>query len=131
MSKGNIKIFVYGTLMGCEDAPWRQFIKDVIFIGRAYIIGTLYDFGAYPGVKLKGEGQVQGELWEVPAYALHVFDRYEGYPDLYDRKMVDVTARKGKAKAWVYTCNITTTIADVITSGDWTKRNIERKKTNE
>jgi len=123
MGSYNIRIFVYGTLMGCADASWQQFVKNATFVGRAYIIGTLYDFGVYPGVKLKGEGQVQGELWEVPKYALNIFDRYEGYPELYDREQVDVTARKGKTKAWVYTCNINTERAGIIKSGDWTKRN--------
>jgi gamma-glutamylcyclotransferase (GGCT)/AIG2-like uncharacterized protein YtfP len=58
-------VFVYGTLRrhGCNDIA--RYRPAPVFVAEASIAGTLYDFGAYPGVVLGGAGRVKGEVYRI------------------------------------------------------------------
>ena len=74
------KVFVYGTL---KDASRRD---------DMYVKGTLFDLGAFPGIKLEGVTNVPGQIVEVTEQDLEILDRYEGVSrGLYTRK-----------KTWAY-----------------------------
>ena len=50
-------------------------------------------------------------------------DRLEGYPRLYDRKLIQATFADGSVDTgWVYIMNSLPAQAKVIHSGDWKKR---------
>jgi gamma-glutamylcyclotransferase (GGCT)/AIG2-like uncharacterized protein YtfP len=51
---------------------------------------ALHDLGEYPALVVASDGVVEGEVYTVTAEHLDVLDRYEGYPDLYDRVVVSL-----------------------------------------
>lgn len=90
-------VFVYGTL------------KDESRRDDCYVYGTLYDLGPFPGIKLRGESQVPGQLIEVSDEYLGLLDKYEGVPTLYVRKQVPVVRQTPEnlfiSHAWIYEYN--------------------------
>lgn len=94
-----------------------------IHILNGYIEGLLYDLGPYPGLK-PGQMPVTVELYKVDN--LERIDMLEGYPYLYDRKLVPVYIKPdltGKfCTAWTYYFNDDLT-SDIIESGDWNDKN--------
>lgn len=59
----------------------------------ANIVPSVYDY-------------VEGVLYEISDQGLSVLDRYEGYPDHYDRKKVEVQNSKGETiQAETYIAN--------------------------
>lgn len=87
-------IFVYGTLKRGELRE-RMWPRPAIRVVAAETLGTLYDLGAYPGLR-PGKDRVRGELWFIAAadleVTLRVLDGIEGYrgepTDLYTRLTV-------------------------------------------
>ncbi len=54
-------------------------LRGTVSLGPARIAGRLFDLGAYPGAVPGGDGEVHGELLQLPdAAALAGLDRYEG-----------------------------------------------------
>jgi gamma-glutamylcyclotransferase (GGCT)/AIG2-like uncharacterized protein YtfP len=43
-----------------------------------------------------------GVMWEITDECLASLDRFEGYPDYYDRREVEITHRGNTITAWVY-----------------------------
>lgn len=80
-------IFVYGTLLGgCFGAE---------FVGPATISGSIWHLHSYPAVQVlpeptldHEEHRVVGEVYRVTDEELRALDRYEGYPNLYQREEV-------------------------------------------
>ena len=100
-----MKLFVYGTLkkvfrheMNSPTAPMR----GVKLIGKYQTQErwTLADFGAYPGM-IPGNSGVVGEVWDIPDERVAQLDRYEGVPDLFSRRMVEVTPVDSEDYVWV------------------------------
>ncbi len=120
MRKGEL-IFVYGTLRpGCHAYDFLEGRTNLI--GEARIPGAeLYNLGAYPGVKLSEDQDktVTGNILEITDDHLwERLDAYEGYPRLYDRKIVQTTTGQN---CWVYVYNHgdIETRGKLIPSGDW------------
>lgn len=110
-------LFVYGTLMRPFSHPMGEMLRArATFIGEASIVGTLYDFGHYPGIveSLQQDQHVFGELYCLPNApdVLQLLDHYEGCgrgsptPHLFVRKKVAVQLDSAKrAEAWAYFYN--------------------------
>jgi gamma-glutamylcyclotransferase (GGCT)/AIG2-like uncharacterized protein YtfP len=103
------KIFVYGTLL--SGLQRSSVLENETFLGIGTISATLYDLGAFPGIK-EGDDQVHGELYEIDDDVLFLLDTIEGYDEfdhdrsLYVRKVVDVTTDDGVTEsAFVYYYN--------------------------
>lgn len=114
-------LFVYGTLMGSK----RPGIK---YVSEAIINGTIYDLGAYPGVKTEGIGTVHGELYEVKEYAWKGLDAYEGCPHLYKRV---VTETIDGIRCYVYHFNGLVREERLIEDGIWKGPSYGRNNTTE
>lgn len=119
MQKGD-KFFAYGTLRPGNSA-YKFFLEGrARHVGETSIQGTMYSLGGFPGVRLDGGGRVVGDLFEVVDEGLpDTLDRYEGYPDLYGRRMVRC---ENGSEAWVYEIGMVPPSANVINSGDWNNR---------
>ena len=98
-------VFVYGTLMRGESNH-EFFLSNDWFISRAIVAGfDMYDIGYYPGI-IPGEGNVLGELYEVPVDAIENLDGLEGEGNLYIRRCIPLTKETGEpAFASVYIYN--------------------------
>jgi gamma-glutamylcyclotransferase (GGCT)/AIG2-like uncharacterized protein YtfP len=99
-----VRIFVYGTL---RKGEFRNYILgDSRFIGHAKAKGVcLYDLGEFP-VLIKGDGEVMGEVYEIPMGLLEKLDWIEGVPDLFRRELREVKLENGKTvDAYVYVFN--------------------------
>lgn len=98
-------LFVYGTLKRGERN--HRLIGDQQFLGPAVTAPKyrVFDLGPYPGlVPDSASGlSVAGELWDVSACALGELDDFEGVPDLFDRRVIEVigTDRRVEAYLWV------------------------------
>lgn len=98
-------LFVYGTLKRGERN--HRLIADQRFVGKAVTAASyrVYDLGPYPGlVRVDVTGMnVSGQLWEVSDCCLDELDDFEGVPDLFDRRRVEIehTAEPVMAYFWV------------------------------
>ncbi len=119
-------VFVYGTLMRGEEnaAVWRGLELGCALLAQAR--GALRDHGAYPGMVLGQDGEVEGEFLRFGKIgeALEPFDRLEGFfgfgaeGNVYRRTLSTFHVGDGRARrAWTYV----TMQADApaIESGDW------------
>jgi gamma-glutamylcyclotransferase (GGCT)/AIG2-like uncharacterized protein YtfP len=93
-----VALFVYGSLRRGGVAHGR--LAGCRFLRAGRIAGTLFDTGAgYPTLVLGGEGEAEGEIWEVPAPLLRALDRYEGVGEgLFRRVPVEVDG----VECWTY-----------------------------
>lgn len=122
-------LFVYGSLMrGMERASFMNSADKASFAGAASTRGTLYDLGAFPGMREGNNGSlVHGELYELidPETFFATLDLIEGYwpeqPErsLYVRKLVSVSTNAGEKSAWIYFLNQPLAGLKVIPSGDY------------
>jgi gamma-glutamylcyclotransferase (GGCT)/AIG2-like uncharacterized protein YtfP len=122
-------VFVYGTLRkgGVREMP--ALYPGVPDFGAGLITGTLFDFGAYPGLLLgrPDAGDVTGEVYGVNDDMLAALDAIEEYrPDdreasFYFRERVSVRMHTGDTReCWVYVFNPAHfETRDRIASGDW------------
>lgn len=60
-------VFVYGTLRGGDVNDITRMRPAPVHVGEARVNGTLFDLGAYPGMRLGGSGWVQGEVYAISA----------------------------------------------------------------
>lgn len=122
MKEKTVLIAVYGTLR--KDEGNHRFAANAISNRPCTLKGTLYDTGyGFPAFVQEGDSQVAGELIEVTLADWAGIDRLEGYPRLYDRKLINVTLEDGTTvKAWAYIMNEMPVQAKVINSGDWKVR---------
>lgn len=90
-----MNIFVYGNLLAGMSR--HMSLAGTPRLGPASVQGTLWDVGAYPGLK-EGTGVVTGELHEVGGDVLRRVDKVEGFDagdphgSLYVRR--EVSARR-------------------------------------
>ena len=65
------------------------------------------NFG-YANIKPSENNTVEGVLFEIPEEDLILLDSYEGYPELYSRRQINVFSLKSKThlNAWVYEANL-------------------------
>ena len=88
----NANVFVYGTLKrneanhGVMESANGGFIAEAKLPGYYMVNTPWYPFAA----KSDDEADcIEGELYKVPAEKLHILDTLEGYPQLYDRDVVE------------------------------------------
>lgn len=91
------KLFVYGTL------------KDPSMPSDMCVLGTLYDLGPFPGLKLLGDSRIPGQVIEVTDSQLEALDKYEGAPFMYVRKKATAFSTNEISdyaeEVWVYEYN--------------------------
>ena len=117
-----VKLITYGTLMTGERN--HRFCRNAVNITPCTIKGTLYDTGwGFPAFKQTGDTVVHAEMIEIPFGDWPNVDMLEGYPRLYDRKLIPATLADGSIEdGWVYIMNNLPAQAKFIPSGDWKKR---------
>ena len=72
-------IFVYGTLRRDGSRPIPLLFSAAEWVGDGTIRGSLFDFGAYPGLQLDDGGVVIGEVYQVTADMMTTMDDIERY----------------------------------------------------
>ncbi|RYF74398.1 MAG: gamma-glutamylcyclotransferase [Comamonadaceae bacterium] len=70
-------VFVYGTLRAGGSNDINRLRPEPCFIGSATIMGTLYDLGPYPGLRLDGIDRVEGEIYAVTECVVRTLDALE------------------------------------------------------
>ena len=125
-------IVFYGTLMQGFGVQERMGVKESLeYMGPCEIPGTLYDLGAYPGLK-ESRRFCRGELFRIIDHSvLTILDDYEDYSthspgsSLYHRKSVTLT--KPPVEAWVYYYTPQVPESRCIPHGDW---RLHKKRNN-
>jgi len=117
-----VKLITYGTLMTGERN--HRLCRNAISITPCTIKGTLYDTGwGFPAFEQTSDTVVHAEMIEIPFEDWPNVDVLEGYPRLYDRKLIQATFADGSVDTgWVYIMNKLPASAKAIQSGDWKKR---------
>ena len=120
-------VFVYGTLRRGEDNDITRLLPPPRFIGVARIAGTMYDLGAYPGVRLGGPSTVVGEVYEIlPALEVVLDEIEEVYPqerDEYVKCVIPVSVQGRVYTCIVYEISLRFVHGKaVLPDGDWTRR---------
>ncbi len=93
-------LFVYGTLKRGQRN--HRLLADQRFVRIAATAPgyCLYDLGPYPAmVQGADAGPVRGELFSVSECATDELDDFEGVPDLFDRRRVELD---DGTTAWAY-----------------------------
>ena len=113
-------LFVYGTLMqGEANAHHLAGVVRMAGLVRA----ALHDCGPYPALSL-GEGEVQGELVELPLERLAGMDALEGSAPggapggMYRRTVLQVRTEAGVVRAYAYVMDDAGHLPRIAT-GDW------------
>lgn len=124
-------VFVYGTLRRGGSNDITRLAPAPRFVGRAQVLGQMFDLGAYPGLilgKSPGEGApVQGEVYAIsPALEVLLDEIEEVFPQAtgeYAKLMVDVLVNGAALQCIVYEINPARTAGKpVIAGGDWFQR---------
>lgn len=69
---------VYGTLRAGGVNDIARLGPHVECVGRAWLTGSLYDLGRYPGLRLEGTQQVLAEVYAMDCALEQAMDRIEG-----------------------------------------------------
>jgi len=113
-------VFIYGSLRRGSERAMSITFPGARFIAEAKVNGSLYDFGAYPGLILDGSNSiVTGEAYEVDDQLLEELDDFEMSSN-YHRQPVEISFGAEKRTGWTYEPNpefypLVTPVA----SGDW------------
>jgi gamma-glutamylcyclotransferase (GGCT)/AIG2-like uncharacterized protein YtfP len=109
-----MRVFVYGTLK--QGGANHSVLQGARLEGPALLEGwRLYDLGPYPCV-VEGPGTVSAEAYQISQSILPRLDALEGYPSLYNRRLVrDQTGREG----WLYFMETLPPGAQRVASGRW------------
>lgn len=115
------RLFVYGSLLSGE--PAHPLLAGARFIGPARTAAgfELVDLGDYPALLRAGEAQVAGELYEVSDEILAAVDVYEGCPEIYARRRIELEGGD-PAEAYVMNAEEHARGLPRVTSGDWRSR---------
>lgn len=128
--KREILVFVYGSLK--KYGSLYGYLKESEFVGDARIETgdfVMRDIGAYPAlqkVEQESGSLIKGELYIIDHDTLSDLDKAEGFPALYNRKLIEVTVGNDTFMAWVYHIDKdsmfdmgTLSQSPVIDSGEW------------
>lgn len=114
------KIGVYGTLKKGFRA--NDMLSNATFKGsyRVSIPFIMYNVGCYPALIKIGEKlhSIYIEIYEVDDVTLQRLDRYEGYPNLYQKSVIKVNDED----VIIYTMDSMSGFLDrdkIIKSGNW------------
>ena len=89
--------FAYGMLTD------PRIMNGVELVGKATLENFTLEMLHFANVVSTKGGRVFGSLWQVDRQLISQLDRIEGYPHLYDRKTVPVTANGQRYVAEIYT----------------------------
>lgn len=100
-----VRLFVYGSLRRNAEGRSHPLLAGATYLGAAAVRGSLYQVDWYPGLVLSGEGEVRGELYEIPLARvdgmLASLDDYEGGG--YRRRKAPATLDgEAAGDVWVY-----------------------------
>ncbi len=122
-------VFFYGTLMTPFNRQGRRRIDEyLVYSGRGWIAGALFDLGIYPAAVPATDGRVWGEVYGVldSRLVLEALDEIEGHSpgktesSLYNRVKTPVMLEDGRVvDAWAYFYNAPLGGAQRIESGDY------------
>ena len=116
-------LFVYGALRKGASSDWRM--EGARCLGSAVVQGTLVKIDWYPGLVLKGDTRVKGEVYEVGPELLKQLDKFEGIgsqneaEDEYHRIRINVSLGQKPTKVWIYEWLKGIGDYEVVYSGDW------------
>lgn len=115
-------VAVYGSLK--KGFYNHGLIKPYKYLGTDRIVGfDMYNLGAFPGIK-PGEGSISIEVYDVDNQeGLDALDRLEGYPQLYDKQIVDT--KYGKAIIYVYNMELNPNYDLLVETGIWEEPNFD------
>jgi len=97
-----MKLFTYGTLTGDHYT-----MGNATFLGKSTTVKE-YHKGQnnwYPYLLEKSQlstAIISGNLWEIPEEDFGEIDRYEGAPDLFDKKLIEVKNGDIVVQAYCY-----------------------------
>ena len=91
-----INYFAYGML------THKDYFDDKSFVGVATLKDYRFEMLRFANVISSSGDRVMGCLWNIDEDKLNELDHIEGYPDLYDRILVDVSAKGKTESAFVY-----------------------------
>ena len=122
-------VFVYGTLRKGQERDINRLQPAPLFMGNSRILGTLYDLGSYPGMRLGGEQWVQGEVYQItPELERQLDDIEEVWPQQtgeYVRREVAVQCAGRELMCLVYEASAKRLQGRaVIEGGDWVSHRI-------
>ena len=130
-------LFAYGTLRRFQAGrAAKELLQRATLLGTARMPGRLYVVGEhYPGLVPGGEGQVTGELYQLPNdMSLTELDEYEGCspgdaePHEFVRTMGQATLPDGRrVDTWYYRYNLPVQDTQWIPSGDFSQSPQEKK----
>ena len=94
------KVFVYGTLKQ-GHGNHGVMPSGAEYLGRGIAKGRMVSLGGFPGVLKDTEGEVHGEVWDVPE--MNRLDSLEGNGSFYTREEKPI-AMEGDTSllAWIY-----------------------------
>ena len=95
------QVFVYGTLKSGNGIRGMNMMADADFVSEASTedpFFDLYNLGNFPAAQPGGESYIKGEVWKITDQVLGVLDQIEGYPNFYNRQLIETTA----GTAWIY-----------------------------
>ena len=78
-----MKYFAYGSNLNQKYMQWR--CKDALSLGTYMLQGYQLVFRYYADIIPSQNNVVKGGLWEISENDETALDRYEGYPDLYEK----------------------------------------------
>ena len=116
-------LFVYGALRKGASNDWRM--EGARCLGTVEVPGTLVKIDWYPGLVLKGDTRVKGEVYEIGPELLKQLDKFEGIGsqnevgDEYHRIQTDVLLNQRPTKVWIYEWLKGIEDYEVVHSGDW------------
>lgn len=133
-------LFVYGSLLRGEENHGVLAAARLVARARTVARYTLVDLGPYPALLEGGDTAVAGEIYEVEEELLAVLDEFEGHPDVYVRRSVDIEAPEvpeiggraeapeigGRAEAYVLPAERAAG-HPVVASGDWRAHRLRRE----
>ena len=119
-------VFVYGTLRSGQERDINRLQPTPLVIGNAQVKGTLYNLGSYPGLRLKGEQLVQGEVYQItPELERQLDEIEEVWPQPngeYAKREITLACQGVELTCLVYeVSDARSQGCGVIESGDWVK----------
>lgn len=117
-------LFVYGTLK--QGGKYHCYLGEAALVAEhATAKGTLYDSGmGYPAMAVSEEGEIRGEVYDIPEELWPAIDDLEGYTDggatdLFDKIETTVDAAGEALNTIVYVAKDPSLLKRKVAEGVW------------